>query len=74
MSQFVCACACDKQKKDHFAQFQNVSSYQREKLALARLFLSSPSWSSGRRQSVGLETLLFCDHDCKDKPRNTCCF
>lgn len=27
-------------------------------------------WQTAER---GLRTLLFCDHDCKDKARNTCC-
>lgn len=66
--QFVCAWVKSRERIIH-----NVSSSQRQKLALARPFLFSRAWFSGRRESMGSEMLLICDQDWKDRPRNVSC-
>lgn len=66
--QFVCAWVKSRERIIH-----NVSSSQRQKLALARPFLFSRAWFSGRRESMGSEMLLFCDQDWKDRLRNVSC-
>lgn len=66
----LCVLVRVKGRKESFCIFSPHFKLEETKVGLGWAVSFSRAWFSGTRQSVGLETLLFCDRDWKDKPRN----